>query len=394
MRLLYTFHDDRNAKTFSSFLLQNGIQNQLDIYKNTDWGSPHYGDITCRVWIIDEDDVAAAHQHLETFLENPNDKKFIYLRPSLSNANLQEESEISPKEQLPIPKLKIRPNAKREWSGGIVTFYLIALCTLVFIVSLMTRPSPEPFPQKLSPTPLFSSKIEKLFYFDYPHAYEIIDKVVSAYGLEKVLNPQTLPSEGRYLLQQYFQTPYWEGLYKKMVLSIRGSEKPLTWEAPLFEKLKQGEIWRLFTPCLLHADLFHLFFNMVWLLVMGRQMEQKLGVFRYLFFIVLTGIFSNIAQYIMSGSNFIGISGVLCAMIAFVWIRQKKAPWEGYHLHPSTIKFIAAFILVLAGLQGIIFFLEIAGQTGLSLPIANTAHLAGAFAGYLLAQTRFFAWKV
>jgi len=60
---------------------------------------------------------------------------------------------------------------------------------------------------------------------------------------------------------------------------------------------------------------------------------------------------------------------------------------------PATVKFITAFILILAGVQMFSFFLEISGQQGFSLPIANTAHLAGALIGFILARMNFFSWK-
>lgn len=396
MRLLHTFKSERDARTFSSYLIQQQIENQLDIYKNSDWGSPEYGDIVCRIWIIDEDDMNAAHGHLEIFLANPDDKRFKYLKPEGSSFLKSEPiSPLPPIEKVSQTKLKQKPLAEPKYRPlGIITFYLIAICTIIFFASTMSRKPAEPFPSNISPTPLFSSKFEKNLYFDYPQAYEIIDKLVGAYGLEKVINPSTLPTEGKYLLQQYYQTPYWKGAYRKIVAYLRTPANPEPWIEPMFEKVKQGEYWRLLTPCILHADIFHLFFNMIWLLVLGKQMERRLGVLRYLLFIVLTGIFSNIAQYSMSGSNFIGFSGVLCAMIAFVWVRQKKAPWEGYQLLPSTVKFITAFILILAGVQVFSFFLEIMGQKGLSLPIANTAHLSGALVGFFLAQSNFFSWKV
>lgn len=395
MRLLHTFHDDRNARTFSSFLIQDGIENQLEIFKNTDWGSTEYGDITCRIWIIDEDEVDAAHKNLELFLQNPNDEKFKFLKPTGPDFDIPVATAPPPEiETVHSPRMTSKPPPPPKSKPlGVVTFYLIAICTVVFVASIMTRHTPEPFPSSIPPAPLFSSKIEKKLYYDYPAAYDIIDKLKAAYGFEKMINPSLLPPEGKFLLQQFYQTTYWKGSYNKIVASLKNPAKHVPWNEPMFEKVKQGEYWRLLSPVILHADMFHLFFNMIWLLVLGKQMERRLGILRYLLFIVITGIFSNTAQYLMSGSNFIGFSGVLCAMIAYVWVRQKKAPWEGYQLLPATVKFITAFILILAGVQMFSFFLEITGHKGFALPIANTAHLAGALIGFILARMNFFSWK-
>lgn len=403
MRLIHTFNDDRYARTFSSFLTGQGIENKLEIEKNTDWGSSEYGNVTCHLWIIEEDDLENSRKWLAGFLENQNDEKFKHLRPV-------SESVIEDLEKIPvtIAKPDLKPELSRlppppsssfrvkskEPPLGFATLYLIITCTLILFVSLLTSRSPEPYPSKFPPQPLFLSEMVKELYYDWPHAFEIIDKLVAAYGFEKVIHPKDLPPEGIKLIEQYENAPYWKGVYGKFVRYLQDSAHPIQWEAPLFEKIRQGEVWRLFTPCLLHGGILHLFFNMAWLYVLGKQMEKTLGVTRYLIFIVVTGIFSNTAQYLVSGFNFMGISGVLSAMIVFVWVRMKKAPWEGYQLTPGTIKFIATFIGVLAMAGVVSFFLEAAGKDAFSLPIANTAHLSGALSGLVLARSGLFTWKI
>jgi len=391
MRLIYTFHDDRHAKTFSSFLTQQCIENQLEISKNTDWESSNYGDLICKIWIINEDKIEASKKHLETYLENPNADPFLYLRPQ--PPRIPKKASIPSTPPTPINTRTPFPIRKGK-QAGTATFCLIALCTLILFVSLISRHSFEPYPSNLAPTPLFSSPLEKEFYYDYPKSYEILDKLETAYGFERLLTPAELPQEGKRLLQQFYETPYWKGFYGKIVSYLKEPAKGFAIQEPLFEKLRQGEFWRLITPCFLHGDIFHLFFNMVWLFVIGKQMEKKLGIFKYILFILVAGIFSNTAQYFMSGSSFIGFSGALCAMIVFVWMRQKATPWEGYQLLPSSMKFISLFILILVAAQTFSFFLEITGRSGLSIPIANTAHIAGAFIGYLLAKISFFKWKL
>ena len=115
-------------------------------------------------------------------------------------------------------------------------------------------------------------------------------------------------------------------LISKLLLSPSSSTLPCS------KKSRREKYWRLFTPCLLHNDIFHIFFNMIWLVVLGKQMEMRLSLFRYALFILIAAVVTNTAQYLMSGSNFIGFSGVLCAMLTFIWMRQKKTAWEGYQL--------------------------------------------------------------
>lgn len=397
MRLLHTFKDDRDGRTFASFLTQEGIENKIDLFKITDWGSDSYGDVTCKVWIINEDDMEVAHEWLQLYLENPHDSRFYQVKPSPSHVISPFKEEVKPREEAKVTVTKLmripKGMASPQKPTGVLTLYLIVACTAIFIGSMLTAPSYEKAPRYLPETALFSSPVKKALYYDYPNNYVIIDKIVKAYGLEKLLNPSELPPEGQFLLKQYQSTPYWNGFYYKLIAYFGEKRVPITIQAPLFEKIRMGEVWRLFTPALLHYDVLHLFFNMIWLLVLGRQIEFRLGIPRYLLFILLTGVFTNTAQYLMSGSNFIGFSGILCAMIMFVWIRQKKAPWEGYQLLPATMGFITVFILGLAGIQLISFIMQVYGIEGFAPPIANTAHLIGGFLGYLLAQFNTFAWK-
>jgi GlpG protein len=393
MRLLYTFKNDRDARTFSQFLTQEGVENTLEINPVTDWGSEDYGTLTCRIWIIDEDSMDEARSWLEAFLKNPGDSRF--------KASKQPRS-TTPKESLPKPSL-YRRTASRSRSNspltksknfGAFTFYLILFCTIIFFTDQATKRPFEPPPSNLPMTPLFASPIKKSMLFDYPTTYTMVDKLINAYGFDKLFHPQDLPNEGKFLLGQIYRTPYWQGFYDQFVSYFGSNGSPIQVNAPMFEKIKQGEIWRLFSPIFLHGDIFHLFFNMLWLLVLGVQMEKRLGIRRLILFILITAAISNTCQYLMSGPNFVGFSGVLCAMIAFIWLRQKNTPWEGYQLHPSTMAFISIFIAAMFLIQLISFTLEILGQPSLNLVIANTAHLSGAFTGFLLSQLPFFSWKI
>ena len=391
MRLLHIFKDEKEARSFSSFLSKEGIDNQLEFFTNTDWGSDDYGTINSKLWVVDEDRVEAAKQLLDLFCEHPDDPRFTAPKniPTLSlDPFANEEETKNPEDEQPITLQR-----QRQQQVGIITFYLIIGCVLLFFLSHITSPTPQPSPSLLPTLPLFSSSIEKALLYDYPAAYEILDKLVKSYGLEQVLHPDTLSSEGKHILRQFYNTPYWRGLYSKVVNYFRTGAS-IQFDAPMFGKISQGEVWRLFTPALLHSDIFHLLFNMIWLLVLGKQIEYRVGIVRYILFIIITGVFSNTAQYLMSGPDFIGFSGILCAMITFVWFRQKRAAWEGYQLLPVTMTFITVFIFAMATIQLISFFVEISSQTNIiGTNIANTAHLSGAFAGIMLAYSNLFAWK-
>lgn len=389
MRIICTLNDQSKGRLLSTFLTGEGIDNQLEIITNTDWGSSNYGDSSCRIWVYDEDQVPAAMQWLETFQKDPNNpvfKKVASSAPPIIPIVLPAETPSPPEHPKRTSTAAIQKNEKTS-----LTTYLLLICCILFFIDASTAPMVKSIPNYLPTTPLLSSTLKKQTLYDYPKAYEIVDKLVSLYGIEKLKNPQDLPPEGQILIREFQSTPIWQGFYTQS-LSHRTPEKTSK-TAPWFEKISQGEVWRLFSPCLMHNDILHLLFNMLWLIVLGKQIEQRLHARKYMLLILLAGIFSNTCQYLMSGANFIGFSGILCAMLTFIWMRQKIAPWEAYPLEKSTIIFMMVFIMAMFSIQLILYYLETSHQMFISLGIANTAHLTGAAMGAFLGSLPFFAWK-
>ncbi len=378
MRLICTIDDPKQGSALSTYLMQRGIENQLELTTNTDWGSPEYGTATCKLWAYDEDRFAEAMDLVQEFERDPSHPRFHVKDQPLPKISIEAAPEVVLKERQPM---------------GVITLYLLIACTLLLIIANLTAPLVNKVSSNIPYTPVYSSPTYKTLMYDYPKAYEFIDRLITIYGIDALQEPNTLPKEGQYLLQEFYKTPYWHGVYDKLTLLYKNPPALWTFDAPMFEKEREGEIWRIFTPCLLHSDLLHLLFNMIWLIALGKQLEQRLGKSRYILFIIITAIFSNTAQYLMSGSGFLGFSGVLCAMLAFIWVRQKRAAWEGYQLERSTLGFIAFFILFMFSIQAVSFFLEVYTGSGLPVGIANTAHLTGAFSGYILARGNYFAWR-
>lgn len=119
----------------------------------------------------------------------------------------------------------------------------------------------------------------------------------------------------------------------------------------LTDELMRGQVWRLFSPALLHAPLFgggkfqlmgilHILFNMQWLNQLGGAIERRHGS-RYMFVLFL--VFSalpNLFQYTISGPAFLGMSGVNYALLSFLWIRGRFDPKYGMQLNPGLIWFM------------------------------------------------------
>jgi membrane associated rhomboid family serine protease len=135
-----------------------------------------------------------------------------------------------------------------------------------------------------------------------------------------------------------------------------------------FADVMSGEVWRLVTPIFIHFGLLHIFFNMMWLWDLGRALEILRGPGFLALFVAVTGIASNIAQYVVTQSpTFGGMSGVVYALLGYVWMQGRFNRSFGFALHRSTVvMMIGWFVLCWTGLLG---------------PIANWAHAAGLLVG-------------
>ena len=137
----------------------------------------------------------------------------------------------------------------------------------------------------------------------------------------------------------------------------------------------------------MHFHLIHLVFNMLWFVVLGREIEKYMSRSQLCILMFIIAGFSNTAQYLVSGANFIGASGIVMGFAAFIWIRQKKAPWEGYNIDTTNFYILLGYVVVVLALDLLSAF---SAMTTFTQSIANTAHISGGIAGWLLGQTQFF----
>ncbi len=128
-------------------------------------------------------------------------------------------------------------------------------------------------------------------------------------------------------------------------------------------EVRHGQIWRLFTPVLLHFSFMHILFNMWWLKDLGSMIEGRQSTWHLAALVVIIAGFSNFAQYFISGPIFGGMSGVVYGLLGYIWIRGKLDPGSGLFLHQTTVVMMLIwFVLCYTGWVG---------------HVANTAHAAG-----------------
>ena len=151
-----------------------------------------------------------------------------------------------------------------------------------------------------------------------------------------------------------------------------------------FALIQQGQVWRLLTPIFMHFGGFHIIFNMLALAAFGQRVELAKGSTRFLVFVVLTGVASNVGQFYETGGGFGGMSGVLFALASYCWMKGQIAPEEGLGLSNRNAQLFFAWFLL--GVFAPRLYPE--GQT-LFFHMANTAHGVGLVAGLALALLRF-----
>jgi len=134
-----------------------------------------------------------------------------------------------------------------------------------------------------------------------------------------------------------------------------------------------GQVWRLFTPALLHASLVHIAFNMYALFVIGPSLESFYGHWRFLALYVLGAFGGNVLSFYLSAGTSVGASTAIFAMVAAqgVFLYQNRQI-----LGPRAR----------AMLSNVIFIIVINLFLGLSPGIDNWGHMGGLITGLA------FAW--
>ncbi len=389
MRLIGSLKEAQASQQFSLFLLHQGVEHECEAIT-----SKENGEILYQIWVYDDDDLSRTSAWLEEFIHG-KDKSIFVIKDSALPLSLpsafREKREQDRREHYrrKQERRKRRLSVYRGRNGqrfGKWTLLIVALCAFIF---MLDKP---PIGEELPGTPsyfsqdvtLFSSPIRTAFLYDYPKHFELMNRLIllnrSGHGIDSASQ-----ETWKLLESQAKATPFWPGLLAKWL------SEPEIPPSPLFEKIREGQLWRIVTPAFLHASFFHILFNVLWVVLLGSQIEFRLGVLRYLLLVGLLAALSNTCQYLMSGFPFLGISGVVMGMAGFIWSRQKKAPWEGYRLNSATFFFLVIFVIGLALLQGFALLLSGTYDLHFYLGIANTAHISGLLSGMLLARIPLFS---
>ncbi|TKI05041.1 rhomboid family intramembrane serine protease GlpG [Martelella alba] len=156
------------------------------------------------------------------------------------------------------------------------------------------------------------------------------------------------------------------------LMNIFGDVAVMRWLAFPSGPGQYGQLWRWVSHILLHFSLLHILFNLVWWWYLGCAMEKHRGSFSLAVLTIVAAVVSGLVQFRFSGALFGGLSGVVYALMGYVWWYGEKHPDGPLQMPRGVIVF--ALLWLIAG------YFDILG-----IAIANAAHVAGLVVGLLLA---------
>lgn len=140
--------------------------------------------------------------------------------------------------------------------------------------------------------------------------------------------------------------------------------------------VEYGFAWQLITYQFMHANFFHILFNMFILWMFGTELERVWDTDGFLRFYIVCGIAAGVTMTIFNYSRIpvIGASGAVMGLLgafAYLWPNREVYVWG---IFPIKIKY---FVLFIGGTELLMGMSEL--QTG----FAHAAHLGGLAMGLI-----------
>jgi membrane associated rhomboid family serine protease len=139
--------------------------------------------------------------------------------------------------------------------------------------------------------------------------------------------------------------------------------------------------WQWITSTVMHADLWHLGGNMLFLFVYGRYLEERLGWARYLGLYAALGVGASLVYWLVSlggTTPALGASGAISGLMGAVLVAAPRARvkviWRFYAFHVPAYLLLGVWLLEQFAIGAI-------GDSG----IAVSAHLGGFALGAIAA---------
>lgn len=157
-----------------------------------------------------------------------------------------------------------------------------------------------------------------------------------------------------------------------ILMNVVGDQSVMIALAWPYDPSLEFDVWRYFTHALMHFSVMHILFNLLWWWYLGGIVEKRLGTGKLVVITIISALLSGYVQHKFSGPWFGGLSGVVYALMGYVWLRGERDPESGIYLQRGLITF--ALIWLIAG------WFDLFGMS-----IANGAHVTGLVVGLVMA---------
>jgi len=152
--------------------------------------------------------------------------------------------------------------------------------------------------------------------------------------------------------------------------------------ARINEFIRDGQVWRLLTPALLHGSIMHIFFNMYALYSLGSGLERYFGHRRFLLLYTLGAFTGNVASFLFTEGYSVGASTAIFGLIGaegIFFYQNRRLFGDQARRAIGNVIFVAAINLFLIG----------------SLPyIDNSGHVGGLIGGLMFTSLAGPLWNL
>lgn len=154
-----------------------------------------------------------------------------------------------------------------------------------------------------------------------------------------------------------------------MMLGQSGLDAISAWFMPAEWASFASSFWRLWTPVFIHYTIFHLLTNLYFWWYFAAKIEAHSKI-ELICVVLIAAAVSNSCQWLATGPNFGGLSGLVYALLGYTWVRQRFEITPRYQLDQSIVMILVVLIPVSA--------------SGLFGKFSDYAHIGGLLTGAAL----------
>jgi len=156
---------------------------------------------------------------------------------------------------------------------------------------------------------------------------------------------------------------------------------PVALLAKANDLIRDGQLWRLLTPALVHGSIAHIGFNMYALLSFGSGLERHFGHGRFFLLYMLGAFGGNVMSFLFTDAVSVGASTAVFGLIGA----------EGVFLYQNRKLFAHQFR---SAISNVIFIVGVNLFLGLAPNIDNWGHIGGLVGGLMFTSFAGPLWDV